>query len=139
MITTNLPSGYHRDLQLIKEDFMPAFSNLKECLHMTWFMLEKIIVKEDLLKDDKYKYLFSVELVNQLVLDGMPFRDAYVEVGRRIEKGAFEFPDALHHTHEGSIGNLCNDEIVRRFQEIMSLFSDQKELIFKRYNYLLGS
>ena len=138
MITTNLPSGYHRDLQLIKEDFMPAFTNLKECLFMTRFMLEKIEVKDDILKEEKYTYLFSVELVNQLVLEGMPFRDAYVEVGRRIEKGEFEIPSKLIHTHEGSLGNLCNDEIEKRFQLSLSFFKDQQSLISNKEKLLLG-
>jgi len=138
MITTNLPSGYHRDLQMIKESFMPAFTNLKECLHMTWFMLEKIIVKDDILKDEKYKYLFSVELVNQLVLDGMPFRDAYVEVGRKIESGEFDIPEKLSHTHEGSMGNLCNDEIEKRFDDALMPFKDQKSFIEEKYQSLLN-
>lgn len=138
MITTNLPSGYHRDLQLIKEDFMPAFTNLKECLFMTHFMLEKIEVKDGILKEEKYTYLFSVELVNQLVLEGMPFRDAYVEVGRRIEKGEFEIPSKLIHTHEGSLGNLCNDEIEKRFQLSFSFFKDQQSLISDKEKLLLG-
>ena len=106
LITTNLPTGYHRDLQMIKESFMPAFESLKECLFMTRFMLEKIEVKKNILKEEKYQYMFSVELVNQLVLEGMPFRDAYVEVGRRIESGEFKVPVNLEHTHEGSLGNL---------------------------------
>lgn len=138
MITTNLPSGYHRDLQIIKESFLPAFSNLKECLYMTCFMLEKITVKDNILKEEKYKYLFSVELVNQLVLEGMPFRDAYVEVGRRIEKGIFEIPEKLNHTHEGSIGNLCNDQIEARFDAMMAIFREQEKFINEKYNALLG-
>jgi argininosuccinate lyase len=137
LITTNLPSGYHRDLQLIKENFLPAFTNLKECLYMTWFMLEKIEVKQDILTNEKYKYLFSVELVNQLVLEGMPFRDAYVEVGKRIEEGTFEIPEKLHHTHEGSLGNLFNDKISERFQSIASTFGDQSNLISEKYRSLL--
>ena len=137
MITSNLPSGYHRDLQLIKESFMPAFENLKECLYMTRFMLEKIKVREDLLNEEKYKYLFSVELVNQLVLGGIPFRDAYVEVGRRIEKGEFEIPSKLDHTHEGSLGNLCNDKIEQRFQFTFNFFEEQRILISDKEKLLL--
>ena len=91
MITTNLPSGYHRDLQMIKESFLPAFENIKECLFMTRFMLEKISIRKEILKEAKYQYMFSVELVNQLVLEGMPFRDAYVEVGKRIEMVGSKF------------------------------------------------
>ena len=138
MITTNLPSGYHRDLQIIKESFLPAFSSLKECLYMTWFMLEKIEVKEDIIKDPRYKYMFSVELVNQLVLEGMPFRDAYLEVGKKIEAGIFEIPETLHHTHEGSMGNLCNDQIKIRFDQSMKLFRQQEKHIQEKYNSLLG-
>jgi len=137
MITTNLPSGYHRDLQMIKESFMPSFTNLKECLYMTSFMLEKISVKNDILKDDKYKYLFSVELVNQLVLEGVPFRDAYVEVGRKIEKGDFDIPEKLNHSHEGSLGNLCNDEIEKRFNDAIKSFNDQKLSIDNKFKFLL--
>ena len=137
MITSNLPSGYHRDLQLIKESFMPAFDNLKECLYMTRFMLEKIKVREDLLNEEKYKYLFSVELVNQLVLGGIPFRDAYLEVGRRIEKGEFEIPSKLDHTHEGSLGNLCNDKIEQRFQFTFNFFEEQRILISDKEKLLL--
>lgn len=111
LITTNLPSGYHRDLQLLKEKLFPAFSQLKDCLRMTHLMLSNIEVKNDLLKDEKYKYLFSVEEVNKLVLQGIPFRDAYKIIGQSIEKGEFKYSDNLHHTHEGSMGNLCNDQI----------------------------
>lgn len=138
MITTNLPSGYHRDLQMIKENFLPAFTNMKECLYMTWFMLDKVSIKNEILKEEKYRYLFSVELVNQLVLEGMPFRDAYVEIGRRIENGEFEVPEKLTHTHEGSIGNLCNDEIQNRFVSMMQLFVQEEDMISRKYQSLLG-
>lgn len=137
MITTNLPSGYHRDLQLIKEGFVPAFENLKSCLFMSHFMLEQIKVQENIVGDDKYKYMFSVELVNQLVLEGMPFRDAYIEVGRRIEKGTFEVPSKLAHTHAGSLGNLCNGEITERFNVSRSFFEDQEKLVRKAFEALL--
>jgi len=139
MIAANLPLGYHRDFQIIKESFLPAFTNLKECLHMTWFMLEKIKVKKDILKDEKYKYLFSVELVNQLVLNGMPFRDAYVEVGKRIEKGEFEIPGTLRHTHEGSMGNLCNEDIEKRFERVFETFMQQQAVIDQKYKSLLDN
>ncbi len=122
MITTNLPSGYHRDLQLIKEDFLPAFGELNSCLYMTWFMLQKVSIREDILREDKYKYLFSVEAVNELVLQGIPFRDAYKKVGMMIENEEFEPPRAIRHTHEGSIGNLCNDKIIERKNNISSDF-----------------
>jgi len=100
-------------------------------------MLEKITVKNDILKDEKYKYLFSVELVNQLVLEGVPFRDAYVEVGRKIEKGEFDIPEKLNHSHEGSLGNLCNDEIEKRFNEAIKSFKDQKLSIDNKFKFLL--
>ena len=138
MITGNLPSGYHRDLQIIKESFLPAFTDLKECLYMTRFMLEKISVKDDLLKDPRYKYMFSVELVNQLVLEGMPFRDAYLEVGKKIEAGIFEVPETLLHTHEGSMGNLCNEKIQERFTLLIKEFREQEKYIQKKFDALLG-
>ena len=138
MITGNLPSGYHRDLQIIKESFLPAFTDLKECLYMTWFMLEKISVKDDLLKDPRYKYMFSVELVNQLVLEGIPFRDAYLEVGKKIEAGIFEVPETLLHTHEGSMGNLCNEKIQERFTLLIKEFREQEKYIQKKFDALLG-
>lgn len=125
LITTNLPSGYHRDLQLLKEKLFPAFSQLKDCLRMTHLMLSNVEVKQDLLKDEKYKYLFSVEEVNKLVLQGIPFRDAYRIIGQSIAKGEFNHSENLTHTHEGSIGNLCNDEIQRMMNtEIQSFQFD---------------
>lgn len=126
MMTTNLPSGYHRDLQLLKENLFPAFQTLKNCLQMAGLMLENIHIKEDILKDEKYQYLFSVEEVNKLVLKGMPFRDAYKKVGKDIESGEFHFSGELHHTHEGSIGNLCNDEIKRMMDETLKQFPFSK-------------
>jgi len=137
MITTNLPSGYHRDLQLIKESFMPAFENIKECLFMTRFMLENISIRKEILREEKYTYMFSVELVNQLVLEGMPFRDAYVEVGRRIENGKFDVPTKLDHTHEGSLGNLCNDKIKNSFQSTFNFFNEQRKFISDKEKLLL--
>lgn len=139
MITTNLPSGYHRDLQMIKESLLPAFTSLKECLFMTWFMLEKIEVKDHILQEEKYKYLFSVELVNEYVLKGMSFRDAYVKVGQMINEGKFQIPEKVTHTHEGSIGNLCNDQISERFGRVYSFFTDQKKLIEDRFAELLNN
>lgn len=111
MLTTNLPSGYHRDMQLLKEKLFPAIQSLKDCLHMTFLMLSNIEVKENLLQDDKYKFLFSVEEVNKLVLSGMPFRDAYKKVGLDIEQGNYAPATEVNHTHEGSIGNLQNEQI----------------------------
>ena len=118
LITNNLPSGYHRDFQLLKEAFMPAIESLKDCLQITTFMLQYIEVKTDFMKDEKYDYLYSVEAVNDLVLSGMSFRDAYIQVGKQIEEKDFSKNYKLNHTHEGSIGNLCNDEIVQKFDKL---------------------
>lgn len=122
LMTTNLPSGYHRDLQLLKENLFPALLSLKECLTMATFMLAHIRVKEDILNDPKYDYLFSVEVVNKEVLRGVPFREAYKQVGLAIERGSFIPSKEVHHTHEGSIGNLCNDEITVAFDRVIGAF-----------------
>lgn len=111
LVTTNLPSGYHRDLQLLKEKLFPAFQTIKDCIRMTGLMLSNIQIKDNILEDEKYKYLFSVEEVNKLVLSGMPFRDAYKKVGQEIEAGKFSYSTQIDHTHEGSIGNLNLREI----------------------------
>lgn len=126
MMTTNLPSGYHRDLQLLKENLFPAFQSLNECLEMATYMFRHIVVKDDILKDKKYLYLFSVEAVNELVLQGVPFREAYKQVGMEIENGEFKAPEKVEHTHEGSIGNLCNKEITSSFDDIISSFNFNK-------------
>jgi argininosuccinate lyase len=126
LMTTNLPSGYHRDLQLLKENLFPAFKSLNECLEMTSFMLQSIRIKEDILKDEKYAYLFSVDAVNAEVINGMPFREAYRKVGIEIERGEFKAPASVKHTHEGSIGNLCNEQINASFREILSGFRFEK-------------
>ncbi|MGV3767611.1 MAG: argininosuccinate lyase [Chitinophagaceae bacterium] len=113
LMTTNLPSGYHRDLQLLKEHLFPAFDTLEDCLDMVHLMLSNIEVKKAILEDPKYKYLFSVEEVNKAVLNGMPFRDAYKKIGLDIEQGSYTYATGVEHTHEGSIGNLCNEDIRR--------------------------
>lgn len=123
MLTTNLPSGYHRDLQLLKELLFPALKNLKDCLSMAHFMLSNIQVKSNILEDEKYKYLFSVEEVNKLVLSGVPFRDAYKKVGLDIEQGNYNPDKMVNHTHEGSIGNLCNDDVRVLFERAMQRFN----------------
>jgi argininosuccinate lyase len=123
MIANNLPSGYFRDLQLIKEVFLPAFDELKECLHMVNLMMSQVKVNEQILDDDKYKLLFSVEEVNRLVLEGVPFRDAYKQVGLDIEAGNFTPNKAVNHTHQGSIGCLCNDHIALLKQQMIDNFS----------------
>lgn len=113
MMTTNLPLGYNRDLQLLKEVLFPAIADLRSCLQMAHYMLENISVQTNILNDPKYDYLFSVEVVNNLALNGTPFREAYKKVGLDIEAGNFKAPHTVHHTHEGSIGNLCNDQIAK--------------------------
>jgi len=122
MMTTNLPSGYHRDLQLLKEHLFPAFKTLKDCIEIAGLMLSNIEIKKDILADEKYKYLFSVEEVNKLVNTGMPFRDAYKKVGLDIEAGNFKYDTSVHHTHEGSIGNLGTAEIKKQMQKIVESF-----------------
>ena len=124
MLINNLPSGYHRDMQLTKEILFPAIEELKACLQMTRLMLSNISIKDNILDDEKYRYLFSVEAVNELVNKGISFRDAYRQVGNDIEQGKFNFnyKQQLHHTHEGSIGNLCNAEIVKQMEKILEKF-----------------
>ncbi len=126
MMTTNLPSGYHRDLQLLKEHLFPAFKTLKDCLQMAALMLSNISVKENIVADEKYKYIFSVEEVNKLVLQGVPFRDAYKKIGLDIEAGKFTYSTEVNHTHEGSIGNLCNDKIEAMMQQNLTAFDFEK-------------
>ncbi len=122
LMTTNLPSGYHRDLQLLKEHLFPAFKTLKDCMGMAGLMLSNIEIKKDILSDEQYKYLFSVEEVNKLVNSGMPFRDAYKKVGMDIEAGKFTYDRNLSHTHEGSIGNLCTAEIKQQMDRVVDSF-----------------
>lgn len=122
LMTTNLPSGYHRDLQLLKENLFPAFRSLNECLEITTFMLEHIEIKKNILDDPKYDYLFSVEVVNEEVLKGVPFREAYRNIGLAIEEGSFSPQKAVNHTHEGSIGNLCTTEIRGAFDRMVERF-----------------
>ena len=123
MIANNLPSGYFRDLQIIKEVFLPAFQELKDCLRMTTYIMNRIRVNEHILDDDKYSPIFSVEEVNRLAREGMPFRDAYKKVGLDIEAGRFIPNKQVRHTHEGSIGNLCNDRIADLMQQVVDGFN----------------
>ena len=123
LISNNLPSGYFRDLQIIKEVFLPSFDELKDCLRMVTHMMREVKVNEHILDDDKYALLFSVEEVNRLVLEGVPFRDAYKQVGLNIEAGKFTPVKEVSHTHEGSIGNLCNDQISALMQNIVDGFA----------------
>jgi argininosuccinate lyase len=142
LLTTNLPAGYHRDMQLLKENLMNSIVTLKNCLYMSEFLLSSIKVNDNIIQKDKYKYLFSVEKVNQLVLDGMSFRDAYRKVGEMIENGSYQPDFELNHTHEGSIGNLCNEEILKKMQVITDYFNekaDQVDQAFKRLSEPLGN
>jgi argininosuccinate lyase len=127
IITTNLPSGYHRDLQLLKEHLFPAFKTLKDCIEMAGLMLSNIEVKKDILADEKYKYLFTVDEVNKLVMQGIPFRDAYKIIGQKVEDGSFTPPpptggEVGRGFHEGSIGNLCTEEIKKQMQKVVDSF-----------------
>lgn len=126
LISNNLPSGYFRDLQIIKEVFLPTFDELKDCLRMVTHMMQEIKVNEHILDDEKYALLFSVEEVNRRVLEGVPFRDAYKQVGLDIEAGKFVPEKQVHHTHEGSVGNLCNEHISALMQSIVSSFSFER-------------
>jgi argininosuccinate lyase len=126
LITNNLPSGYFRDLQIIKEVFLPSFAELNDVLEMTILMMESIIVNENILQNKLYDYLFSVETVNKFTLEGVPFRDAYKQVGLAIEAGNYQPDRELAHTHEGSIGNLCNDKIREYKNDILNGFTFDK-------------
>ena len=126
LIMNNLPCGYFRDLQIIKEVFLPAFDELKDCLKMTAYIVNKMEVNEHILDNDMYDPMFSVEEVNKLAASGTPFRDAYKKVGLEIENGTFKADKNIHHTHEGSIGNLCNDEIVALMEENIAGFHFEK-------------
>jgi len=125
LLINNLPSGYHRDLQLTKEILFPGIEELTACLQMTRLMLSHIEIKDNILEDAKYKYLFSVEAVNELVNKGISFREAYKEIGNQIDRGEFNFDyhRGLHHTHEGSIGNLCNDHIVAEMEKVLAKYN----------------
>jgi argininosuccinate lyase len=123
LITGNLPSGYHRDMQLLKELLFPAIGNLKDCLRMVQLMLSNIQVNKNILADEKYKFLFSVEEVNKLVLAGVPFRDAYKQVGLSIAEGSYQPDTKINHVHEGSIGNLCLEEISNNMEHLLQSFN----------------
>lgn len=136
LMTNNLPSGYFRDMQLVKEVFLPAFDELEDCITMVAYMIQHIKVSEDILSDSKYDPIFSVEEVNRLVLQGVPFRDAYRQVGADIENGCFVANKQIHHTHQGSIGNLCNDRISERMRTLTGAFPFSK--IDKAFSKLAG-
>ncbi|MBR3432753.1 MAG: argininosuccinate lyase [Bacteroidaceae bacterium] len=126
LIMNNLPSGYFRDLQIIKEIFLPAFQELRDCLQMTTYIITRIKVNEDILSDSRYDLMFSVEEVNRLATEGMPFRDAYKKVGMDIEAGKFTPCKEVHHTHEGSIGNLCTQQIADLMESVWQGFNFRK-------------
>ncbi len=123
---SNLPSGYHRDLQLLKEQIIPAINDLKACLTLSELMLQKIQIKDHILEQPKYQLIFSVEVVNKLASEGMPFRDAYKKVAKDIEAGNFKPDTRLNHTHEGSLGNLCNQQIEQKFIAVFNQFRFDK-------------
>lgn len=118
LLTANLPLGYNRDLQLLKDIIFPATTTLVECLDMADFMLRHICIKDNIVEDSRYDYLFTVEEVNRLVLSGMPFREAYKTVGLEVQNGTYRPVREVHHTHAGSISNLCNKEITAKFQAL---------------------
>ncbi|MEP0304820.1 MAG: lyase family protein, partial [Maribacter dokdonensis] len=118
LVINNLPSGYHRDLQLVKEIIVPAIQDMKACLEILTFSLKEIRVNDSILDDPKYDYLFSVDTLNELVQSGMPFRDAYKKMGMEINAGTFTPKRDIHHTHEGSLGNLCLKEIHDKMKKL---------------------
>lgn len=126
LISTNLPSGYFRDMQIIKEVYIPTFAEIKDCLDITAYAIENMEVVDHIMDDPKYKLAFSVEEVNRLANEGVPFRDAYKQVGMAIERGEFEFNGKLNHTHEGSIGNLCTDKVREKMDRNMARFNFDK-------------
>lgn len=136
LMTNNLPSGYFRDLQILKEVFLPAFQELNDCISIAGFAIDHMTVNHELLSDNKYNYVFSVEDVNKLVIQGVPFRDAYKQIGSQINEGKYQPTKEISHTHEGSIGNLCLDQISLRMGKIIQTFDFQQ--VEKAYSKLLG-
>lgn len=122
LLMNNLPSGYHRDMQLTKEILFPAIQSIRACLDIAVDMLAEVIIIDNILKDEKYKYLFTVEKINEQVSRGIAFRDAYKNVGAEVESGTFEYNGDIKHTHEGSIGDLCNNEVAELMSEVLALF-----------------
>ena len=123
LMTSNLPSGYHRDFQLLKEHLFPAIKNIKDCLRMATLMFENIEIKKDILVDEKYKYLFTVEEMNKLVLKGIPLRDAYKQIGNDVDNGLFKTDMKVNHSHAGSIGNLQNLQIKAMMKKVIRQFN----------------
>ena len=136
LMTNNLPSGYFRDLQLLKEVFLPAFQELNDCISIVGFAIDNMTVNSDIMADDRYKYSYSVEDVNKLVMQGVPFRDAYKQVGSQINSGTYKPSREVNHTHAGSIGNLCLDEIAEKMIAVVEGYDFEQ--IEKAYSELLG-
>jgi argininosuccinate lyase len=136
LMINNLPSGYFRDLQILKEVFLPAFQELNDCIDIAGFAIDNMTVNKNLLDDDRYKYVFSVEDVNKLVMQGVPFRDAYKQVGGQINQGVYSPSREISHTHCGSIGNLCLDEISAKMKAVLANYDFLK--VEKAYQELLG-
>lgn len=126
MVSTNLQLGYNRDMQIIKEFIFPSFETLHNCINLMQLMLENVQIKKDILQDNKYAYLFTVDKINELVITGTPFRTAYKQVVDMIENNTFKFDKSLEHSHEGSLGNLCNQEIVQNMENLVSSFNFNK-------------
>jgi argininosuccinate lyase len=122
LMTNNLPSGYFRDLQILKEVFLPAFNELNDCILIAGFAIDNMTVNTRVMDDARYKYVYSVEDVNRLVMQGVPFRDAYKQVGNQINAGTYEPGKEVKHTHAGSIGNLCLDEIAEKMVSVLESF-----------------
>jgi argininosuccinate lyase len=136
-ILLNLPSGYFRDMQVIKESFLPVFAEIQSCLAMAGYALDKIMPVENTLEDERYRYIFSVDEVNRLVMEGTPFRQAYREVAGKIADGSYFADSRVNHTHEGSIGNLCNDRIAGKIENVVAQFHFERK--DKAIENLLGS
>jgi argininosuccinate lyase len=134
-MTNNLPSGYFRDLQILKEVFIPAFEELSDCIHIAGFAIDNMKVNTNVMDDDRYKYVYSVEDVNKLVMQGVPFRDAYKQIGTQINAGTYEPTKEVNHTHAGSLGNLCLDEIAEKMVTVLESF--EFEQIEAAYQELL--
>jgi argininosuccinate lyase len=122
MVISGLPSGYHRDFQVLKENLMKTFSELQDCFYMAEKVLLQVIIRKDILEDPVYRHISSVDKVNQLVMEGMPFREAYQEIARQIRNRTFVPEDRIKHSHEGSIGNLCLEEIRQKMNDRLALF-----------------
>jgi argininosuccinate lyase len=136
LIVANLPSGYHRDMQIIKESLFPAIAEMKACLEISLLAISQMQVKDNILDDDRYRFLFSVDAVNEEVLKGVPFREAYQKIAKKIAEGTYQDVKRINHTHEGSIGNLCNDQIKEKMVRAVKVFEFEK--VNEALNHLIG-